>query len=359
MSRERHPSLAREALNLARCYASRALPVRPPRPVSVNLIVTGRCNSRCGSCDVWRRAPRADELSLAEIARLAGEIAALGTRFVALSGGEPLLRPDLPAVVAALTAQGLRVQLTTSGVGLTPGRAAALRAAGLDRVTVSVDSLDRARYARIRGVDWLAAVLANLRAVLAARDGLRVETNSVLQRENAGEFVGLLEGLVGLGVDRVAFSPAVVHANQLLDAAKADLLGLAPADAARLTRDLLALVGREPRVAASRAFVTIMGTYLRDPRRPAVRCLAGHLTLDIDADGSVAHCGGMPAFGSVRAARLVDLWYGAAAARSRADALAGRCAACHLSCKIEPSILGDPWRAPRAGLERLLRGQLF
>jgi MoaA/NifB/PqqE/SkfB family radical SAM enzyme len=352
------PSLLAEGANLLRCYASQVAPVRPARPVSVNLIVTGRCQSRCAACDVWQRPRRADELTVAEIARLAGEIAALGPRFVAISGGEPLLRPDLAAIVAALAARGLRVQLTTAGVGLTPRRAAELRAAGLARVTFSVDALDRGRYEQIRGVDWLEPVLGNLRALVAAGD-LTVETNSVLMRANADGFAALLAGLAGLGVARVAFSPAVARANQLLDGPKADLLGLPPGAAPRLVAELLDLRAREPRVAASHAFITTLGAYLADPTRPAVRCLAGDLTLDVYEDGSVRHCGGLPAFGNVRAAPLAELWYGAAAARSRADARAGRCAVCHLSCKIEPSILGDARRAPRAAFDRLRRGLLF
>ena len=359
MATVRQPSLLLEGLNLLRCYASQIVPVRPARPVSVNLIITGRCQSRCIACDVWRRPRRDDELTVAEIARLAGEIAALGTRFVALSGGEPLLRPDLADIVAALAARGLRVQLTTAGVGLTPRRAAELRAAGLSRVTFSVDALDRQLYERIRGVDWLEPVLANLRSLVAAPRGLAVETNSVLMRANAGSFMGLLEGLAGLGVARVSFSPAIAGSNPLLDAPKPDLLGLDPDAVRRLVHDLGALAEREPRLAASRAFVTAMAAYLGAPTRPAVRCLAGDLTLDVYEDGSVRHCGGLPAFGNVRTATLGDLWYGAGAARSRADARAGRCAACHLSCKIEPSLLGDPWRAPGVARDRLRTGQLF
>lgn len=110
----------------------------------------------------------------------------LGIRQVRFTGGEPLLRKGLPDIIAATTklrtwdAEVPETALTTNGV-LLARRATALRAAGLQRVNVSLDTLDRARYARITRRDQFPAVIAGLAAAAAA--GLSpVKMNSVLLR---------------------------------------------------------------------------------------------------------------------------------------------------------------------------------
>src|SRR5689334_11680692 len=76
---------------------------------------TGRCNSRCISCDWWKRTG-ADDLSVAEVAEVAGELPSLGTRVVVFSGGEPLLRPEVFEMAAIVRARGVSLHLLTSGV---------------------------------------------------------------------------------------------------------------------------------------------------------------------------------------------------------------------------------------------------
>src|SRR4029077_9782484 len=116
------------------------------RPLgSLRVSVTDRCNLRCRYCmpeDDYVWLPRASILTFEEIARLVGVFAGLGVDKVRLTGGEPLLRHDLPTLVA-LIARDARITdlaMTTNGL-LLAKQAAALRAAGLARVTVSLDTL--------------------------------------------------------------------------------------------------------------------------------------------------------------------------------------------------------------------------
>src|ERR1700675_4951573 len=122
------------------------LPDRYGRPLrSLRVSVTDRCNMRCRYCMpeqeyVW--LPRESILSFEEIDRLTGIFAGLGVDKIRLTGGEPLLRRDLPTLVALLRLRPeLRdIALTTNGILL--GRyATELRGAGLSRVTVSLDTL--------------------------------------------------------------------------------------------------------------------------------------------------------------------------------------------------------------------------
>jgi len=130
----------------------------------------------------FRFLPRADLLRFEEIARVARVFASLGVKKLRLTGGEPLLRSDLPDLVAQLaTIEGVDLALTTNG-SLLEARADELVRAGLRRVTVSLDSLDEAIFRQMTDAALAPAkVLAGIEA--AARAGLRpVKVNCVVRR---------------------------------------------------------------------------------------------------------------------------------------------------------------------------------
>src|SRR5258706_3524142 len=116
---------------------------------------TGRCNSRCVSCDWWKQTGT-DDLALDEIAGLADALPALGTRMVVFSGGEPLLRPEVFDAARLFRARGMTLHLLTSGVLLE--RAAAEVAGEFSKVIVSLDATSEALYQRVRGVAALGTV---------------------------------------------------------------------------------------------------------------------------------------------------------------------------------------------------------
>jgi GTP 3',8-cyclase len=164
---------------------------------SLRVSVTDRCNMRCRYCMpeeeyVW--LPRASILTFEEIARLTGLFAGLGAGKVRLTGGEPLLRHDLPRLVAMLSPiHGVRdLALTTNGI-LLSRHAEELRRAGLQRVTVSLDTLRPARMLEFARTDRHPDVLDGIRAAVAA--GFRsVKLNSVIVRGfNDDEVTDLLE----------------------------------------------------------------------------------------------------------------------------------------------------------------------
>jgi len=134
--------------------------------------VTDRCNYGCSYCipaDGVEHADRADILSFEEIAALVRVFASLGVRRVRLTGGEPTVRRDLTALVRLLRdIPGVDdIALSTNG-HLLSELAAPLRAAGIDRVNVSLDSLDPARFRRVTRRGDLSRVLAGIEAARAA-----------------------------------------------------------------------------------------------------------------------------------------------------------------------------------------------
>jgi len=168
------------------------------RPLgSLRISVTDRCNLRCTYCmpeDEYVWLPRESILTFEEIARLAGVFAGLGATRVRLTGGEPLLRQNLPGLLRLL-ARDRRLTdlaLTTNGILLAP-LAEELYQAGLRRVTVSLDSLQSERFRRLTRSRRHADVLAGLDA--AQRAGLRgTKLNTVIVRGfNDDEVIDLLE----------------------------------------------------------------------------------------------------------------------------------------------------------------------
>jgi cyclic pyranopterin phosphate synthase len=148
--------------------------------------LTDKCNLRCAYCmppEGLDWLPKPDLLTDDEIVRLVGiAVRDLGVTEVRFTGGEPLLRPGLPGIVARVAALRPRPEtsLTTNGIGLAR-LAAPLRQAGLDRVNVSLDTLSRETFATLARRDRLPDVLAGLAA--ATRAGLvPVKVNAVLMR---------------------------------------------------------------------------------------------------------------------------------------------------------------------------------
>lgn len=151
----------------------------------LRISVTDRCSLRCTYCMpehgmTW--LPRDTMLSTEEIIRLAGVAVSLGIEEIRLTGGEPLLRRDLVDVVAGLASldPAPEISMTTNGVGLSR-IAGDLRAAGLTRVNVSIDTLQRETFIELAKRDRLQDTLDGIRA--AASVGLTpVKLNSVLMR---------------------------------------------------------------------------------------------------------------------------------------------------------------------------------
>jgi cyclic pyranopterin phosphate synthase len=172
----------------------------------MRLSVTDRCNLRCTYCmsEAMQFLPRGDLLTLEELDRLCAAFVRRGVKHLRLTGGEPLMRRGIRDLVGRLS-RHLRdgtleeLTLTTNGVRLEEF-APDLAQAGVRRVNVSLDSLDRATFARIARADRLADVL---RGIAAARDaGLQVKINTVaLKNDNAAELPGLIQWAHGLGMD--------------------------------------------------------------------------------------------------------------------------------------------------------------
>ncbi|OJW23555.1 MAG: cyclic pyranopterin phosphate synthase MoaA [Planctomycetales bacterium 71-10] len=211
---------------------------------NLRISVTDRCNLRCVYCmpEQVEFMPRERLLSFEEIARFVAIVAPMGVDKIRLTGGEPLLRKDLDVLVRMLVAiEGIAdVGLTTNAMLLAP-MAARLRDAGLERINISLDTLDPGRFERLARRPGLDATIDGVLA--AKRAGFDpIKLNAVIIRGfNEDDVVPLARFARehGLGMRFIEYMPLdaghswerakVVPADEILDAVAAAIGPLAPA----------------------------------------------------------------------------------------------------------------------------------
>ncbi len=277
---------------------------------------TSRCNSRCLSCDWWKASGEGD-LSMEEVARVAAELPALGTRMVLFSGGEPLLRPEVFEMAALFRAQGLVLHLHTSGILLE--RFAEKVAAAFSRVIVSLDACDEGAYRAIRGVNALQTLERGVARLRDLSPHLPVTARSTLHKQNYRELPRLVEHAKAMGLEGISFLAAdlgsgafgrppggygadlaldrdeIVEFADVVERVIADreddftsgFIAEAPAKLRRLPQHYAALAGLAP--------------------FPPVRCNAPSVSVVVEADGSVRPCFFHDAIGSIRERPLREL----------------------------------------------------
>jgi len=275
---------------------------------------TSRCNSRCMSCDWWKQSG-ADDLTVDEIEEVAAELPGLGTRIVAFSGGEPLLRPDLFAIAALFRSAGASLHLLTSGVLL--DKLADRVAEHFSRVFVSLDAADEALYADVRGIDGLRAVGRGVERLRRAAPNLPVVLRSTLHRANFRELPRLIDHARAWGADGISFLAADVSSSAFGRSPAASQTPRMAASLALSRAEVLEfgdLVERTITVYRQdfeSGFVAESPDRLRrlpqyyaalagDGAFPPVRCNAPWVSVVLEANGSVRPCFFHPPIGNIR-----------------------------------------------------------
>jgi MoaA/NifB/PqqE/SkfB family radical SAM enzyme len=280
---------------------------------------TGRCNSRCISCDWWRQSG-ADDLTIDEIRTLAATLPALGTRVVVFSGGEPLLRPEVFDAAAAFRRHDMTLHLLTSGVLLE--RCAERVAEYFARVCVSLDASTASGYDAIRGVDALAVVQRGIARLRRIAPEVPLSARATLHRANFRELPALIDFAKALGLDSISFLPADMSSlgfgrSAAPDESVRSTLALGREEVA----DFEAIVERTVAVYAAdfaSRFVAESPDKLRrlpryyaavngDQPFPEVSCNAPWVSAVVEANGSVKPCFFHESIGNVRTTSLATI----------------------------------------------------
>ncbi len=254
------------------------------RPLAVSYFVTNRCNFSCDFCEYPSfNTDKKRELSPHEIEQMAKKLARAGVVVVAIIGGEPFVRKDLPEVVRALS-RHLLVQINTNGWMMDEARARAIFAAGVHLVNVSLDSSDEAQHdagRRQPGSFQRALAAARLLrdAPKIARDQC-VGFESVLSARNQHQLGAMVDIARELGV-RIYFQPiSGGHVEGSLGGIDrvSDSIGTT----------LHRLKDANEHVGTSRAMIDRVATFFRSGRAPD--CGAGRTMFNIDAYGRITRC---------------------------------------------------------------------
>ena len=283
---------------------------------------TAACNLSCSYCRACATAqPQPDELSTAEARSLVDSIAPLQPMLI-LSGGEPLLRPDIFEVAAYAVSRGLRVSLATNGTLLSFEMADRIAAAGITRISISLDGATAQSHDRSRGRGSFAA---SMRGIECLKGKVDFQINFTITRENEADLQSIFDLAESIGAKAVHFFFLVPTGR----GREEDLIS------AERQEELLRLIDRERGTRKLEIQVTCAPQYARiaksgQGRRGGGGCLAGKNFVFISRIGEVYPCGYLPLrVGSIRQKNFIEIWESSPVLLAlRKRELKGKCGEC-------------------------------
>ena len=298
------------------------LNARAYKPLYVKIKVNYGCNLKCEMCKHWRETREAP-IPMGRFKEVIGELAELGCQKIHFSGGEPMLRPQLPDLIELAAGLGIRVTLTTNGTLVDKVKAKRLVEAGLRGVNVSIDSPIRKMHEKIRGVEGSFKLTTRAVALFrkyAHKGKLTVRINTVVGRSNYETLASLPDLAHQLGADGINLIPVDDHCGEHLSMRKKDIalfnaeiapvieqraneLGITIAD-----EDAYPFGREEDAVRLGRAGRYAFGYYNKFP------CYAPWTHSLIDFNGLVYVCcmtrEQIPPLGDVRKQSFKEIWEG-------------------------------------------------
>ncbi|MBI4514480.1 MAG: SPASM domain-containing protein [Deltaproteobacteria bacterium] len=340
-----------EQLSAAECG-----PLVPNAPVCLYLEVTNRCNLLCQTCPrTFASVEPPADLSLARFAMLVDQIDDL--RQLVLHGvGEPLMNPELPAMIAYGKARGARVTFNSNATLLLPRRQRALIESGLDEYRVSLDAADAATFRRVRGRDHFDRIVDSLRQFVALKRVWGVPTPAislwlVALRDTIHQLAGVVRLAADIGVPEVYLQrlvyggngrqQGVAVASQSLYGTSDAAVGEAIAGAAALAQSLGVTLR------ASGATTPEQSLWRDQHQRPWSHCRRPWTLMYITANGTVLPCcmvpfverdlGALP-LGNALVQPLAEIWNGPPYRRFRSALLSDQPPRCCTGCGVRWSL---------------------
>ncbi|HEX2992095.1 MAG TPA: radical SAM protein [Anaerolineales bacterium] len=310
-------------------FREAVLHARPFVPLYVKMKVFYGCNLKCEMCNHWRER-RELPVSAERFKEIIVELGDLGTKKIHISGGEPLLRPQIPEFVELASSLGIKVTMTTNGTLVDKAKAKRLVEAGLRGANISIDSPNRKMHEKIRGV--AGAYKATTRAVeyfqrYRHKGKLSIRINTVVSRTNYQTLASLPDLAHELGADGINLIPVDDHCGEILSMRKKDIACFNEQIAPQIAERALALglivsdeeafpFGRsESEVRLGRAGRYALGYYDDHP------CYAPWTHSLVDFNGNVYICcmtrERIPPMGNIRNQSFREIWESAAYQRIR------------------------------------------
>ncbi|MGD2080115.1 MAG: radical SAM protein [Nitrospirota bacterium] len=341
----------------ARAYLNNTLGfVGPFQRLAIS--VTGRCNSRCITCNIWRTRPGpGEEMRLEDIERVARSRLYGGADAVVVTGGEPFLRDDIADVLDVLS-RSPRAEISVVTNGLLPERVLSTarevrrRGGRIDKVALSLNG-NAGTHDAIRGVrggyDRLMESAWGLRQL-----GFRASFIFTVTAENHGQILWARDLSEKMGMD-INFYPEVLSPRF---ENRGDGRALSEAQKREALKSLA-------EVFSGRRFFyfddsTLYFTEKAFRGETVGRCHAGFQSAYVDWRGKVFACealnGGGPSMGDIREKAFDEIWTSPEAGRVREYVRSGACQPCHLACEVVPSLRKEPFKVLSYAIRRRMNG---
>jgi MoaA/NifB/PqqE/SkfB family radical SAM enzyme len=305
--------IARQGWRVADVVMSRHLR-RAPRTIPILLMfMTNRCNLRCAMCGVSERMLPGEpeqELSTEEWKGVLRSAVTMRTSIISISGGEPLLRKDVFELIRYADERGLAVHICSNGMLLNRENVIRLRDAGVDTVSVSIESPTPEVHDRLRGPGSHERVVNGVRLLRELAPGVRVSINSVITRLNVDCLAEMVPFAESLGVGQIKFAPIhtnLLHREKAPEAFEGLMFGPEDVEGLRTAVDKLAQAcARSRLLTTSQAFLRGVPDYYVRPRK--FKCYAGYLACAVNPTGTVTPCCDLDSSLSVRDRPLDEIW---------------------------------------------------
>jgi len=282
--------------------------------------VTAACNLSCGYCRASASPlPDADELSTEEALSFLGSIAPLQPMII-LSGGEPLLRPDIFQIARHGVDLGMRVSLASNGTTITPKVADKIAASGITRVSISLDGAAPEKHDLTRGKGSFQAAMRGIKSLCGKVD---FQINNTLTCKNESDISAIFDLAQRVGACALHFFFLVATGR----GREADLIS------PERQEQLLIEIDQERARRTIEVQVTCAPQYARIARHGKRRgggCLAGRSFVFVSRNGDVYPCGYFPLrVGNIREKNFIEIWENSAELQAlRARNLKGKCGRC-------------------------------
>lgn len=310
---ERARVFAQQGFHVANVVLSRYLR-RAPRYLPVILLfITYRCNLRCKMCGVCEREMGAEgypELSTEEWKTVLRSAAKLKTMIASITGGEPLLRPDVYELVRFARDHGMAAHLCSNGLLMSSENVRRLRESGVNTVSISIESPDPAIHDQLRGAGSFERAVEGIKRLRAEAPEVHVGINYVITTTNFRNMAAMVPFAESLGVHQLKVAP--IHTNLLHKRKRIEQyanLIFGEEEVAELGREVAELMraARQSTIqTTSSMFLSGVSSLYNRPRR--FRCYAGYAACAIHPSGMMVPCCDMEAATSVRDVPLEVLW---------------------------------------------------
>jgi len=329
-------------------HSSFFIPFVPFRPVEACINVTDNCNSKCITCSAWENRSR-DELTTEEITQILAQLRGLGITYLNITGGEPLLRRDLPYIIGkARELKFKKIQLSTNAILLTREKVQSLLDCGLNTIDISVDGTeDTHNVIRGRKGSYKRCIGA-LKALAELRDGEypHIEMRTTLMQPTLDQILELVNICKQLNI---AFALNLLDTTSyLFKLTNTDLRVKEQGKLVHVINELHKMRRAYPGlVNETYSSLEYARNYYRDPKREDIPCYLGYLAIYIGAHGEVySACNALPPMGNLRDMPLKQIMGSMAYKQRLRNMFLKRCPGCSCNHKLNlyahfPAVLDE------------------